>query len=170
MMGLTLVAVVVAVLHPVAWTDDEMRFAVLPRRPSGSSCSSARSGSARSTRQAVVGGFAATPVRVALLLVLSSLGIYVVFALAGRLGWGPMAAPPGPTDPARRLEPPAPPAEGLAPAGLGARDPGRLGGDLPAGDAARGLRRVVHPVGARRGPPHHLEHGRPATPARRCSS
>ena len=50
----------------------------------------------------------------------------------GRLGWGPMAAPPGPADPARRLEPPAPPAEGLAPAGLGARDPGRLGGDLPA--------------------------------------
>ena len=28
MIGLTLVGVVVAILHPVAWTDDEMRFAV----------------------------------------------------------------------------------------------------------------------------------------------
>ena len=28
MLGLTLVAVVVAVLHPVAWTDEEMWFAI----------------------------------------------------------------------------------------------------------------------------------------------
>ena len=112
MMALTLVAVVVAVLHPVAWTDDEMRFAVLAPTALGILVFFGAIGLGALDAQAVVGGFAATPVRVALLLVLSSLGIYVVFALAGRLGWGPMAAPPGPADPARRLEPPAPPAEG----------------------------------------------------------
>ena len=118
MMALTLVAVVVAVLHPVAWTDEEMRFAVLAPTALGILLFFGALGLGALDAQVVVGGFAATPIRVALLFVLSSLGIYVVFALAGRLGWGPMAAPPGPADPARRLEPPAPPAEGWLRPGL----------------------------------------------------
>ncbi len=112
MVALTLVAVVVAVLHPVAWTDEEMRFAVLAPTALGVAIFFGALGLGKLDAEVVIAGFAATPIRVALLLALTSLAIYVVFALAGRAGWGPMALPPGPADPARRLEPPAPPAEG----------------------------------------------------------
>ena len=36
----------------------------------------------------------------------------MLFTLGGRLGFGPLAAPPGPDDPAYGLEPPAPPPDG----------------------------------------------------------
>ena len=92
------------------------------------------------------------------------------FALAGRLGFGPLAAPPGPDDPARRLEPPAPPAEGWLRPGLGARHPGRLGGDLPGGRAARRSTSSRTSRGRWSRATGSSPAGRRATPARRCST
>ena len=112
MVALTLVAVVAAVLHPMAWTDEEMWLAVLAPSALGAAVFFGALGLGALDAQVVVGGFALTPIRAAVLLALSSVAIYIVFTLAGRGGWGPLAAPPGPADPARRLEPPAPPAEG----------------------------------------------------------
>ncbi len=157
MMGLTLTAVVVAVLHPVAWTDEEMRFAVLAPTALGMLVFFGALGLGALDVEVVVAGFAASPIRVALLLVLSSLAVYVVFALAGRLGWGPMAAPPGPADPARRLEPPAPPAEGWLRPGWALGIPVVWAAICLVAVPLDGLRRVVHPLGARRGPPDHVD-------------
>jgi C-terminal four TMM region of protein-O-mannosyltransferase/Dolichyl-phosphate-mannose-protein mannosyltransferase len=112
MVALTLVAVVVAVLHPVAWTDEEMRFAVLAPTALGVLIFFGALGLGALDAKLVVGRFAVTPILVALLLVLTSLLIYVVFAVAGRAAWGPLARPPDAADPARRLEAPAPPPEG----------------------------------------------------------
>ncbi len=112
MIALTLIAVVVAVVHPIAWTDDEMRFAVIAPVALGALVFFGALAIGRLDAQVVVGGFAMTPLRAALLLALGSLAVYVVFTLAGRFGFGPLAAPPGPDDPAYGLEPPAPPADG----------------------------------------------------------
>ena len=62
--------------------------------------------------QLVVGPFAVSPLRAAIALGLGSLAVYLLLTLAGRLGFGPLAVPPGPDDPAYGLDPPAPPAEG----------------------------------------------------------
>lgn len=116
MIALTLAAVVVSVLHPIAWTLEEVRFAVggpvvagvgllliaLPLRLVGPpACDSA------------IGGCSNLPLlEVAFALVvlggLAALG----FRLAARLGLGPLAPPPAPDDPARLL-----PAAAPAPAG-----------------------------------------------------
>jgi predicted membrane-bound dolichyl-phosphate-mannose-protein mannosyltransferase len=112
MIALTLIAVVVAIVHPIAWTDDEMRFAVIAPVALGALVFFGALALGRLDAQVAVGGFAMTPLRVALLLALGSLAAYVLFSLAGRFGFGPLAAPPGPDDPAYGLEPPAPPPDG----------------------------------------------------------
>ena len=113
MVALTLIAVVVAVVHPIAWTDDEMRFAVIAPAALGALVFFGALAIGRLDAQVVVGGFAITPLAVGPRSSRSgSLAVYVVFTLAGRFGFGPLAAPPGPDDPAYGLEPPAPPADG----------------------------------------------------------
>ena len=77
------------------------------------------------------------------------------FQVAGRLGFGPMAPAPGPGRPARQRPAGVPARDRLAAARLGARHPGRLDAGLAARDPARGVRDLVHPVGADRGPPAH---------------
>ena len=110
MIGLTLVAVVVAVFHPIAWTDEEMWLALLaPAALGRARRSSARSRSGRSNTAIVLGplvGHAAlaspSPAR-------ARLGRRLRWPSwsAGGSGYGPLAPPPGPDDPARLLEPPA---------------------------------------------------------------
>ncbi len=112
MVALTLIAVVVAIFHPIAWTDEEMRFAVIAPAALGALVFFASVALGQVDAQFAVGGFAITPLRLAITLGLGSLAVLVLFTLGGRLGFGPLAAPPHPGDPAYRLEPPAPPAEG----------------------------------------------------------
>ena len=112
MLALTLTAVVVAIFHPIAWTDEEMRFAVIAPAALGALVFFGSVALGRINTELVVGGFALTPLRMAILLGLGSLAVLVAFTLGGRLGFGPLAAPPRPDEPAYRLEPPAPPPEG----------------------------------------------------------
>ena len=112
MVALTLLAVVVAIFHPIAWTDEEMRFGVIAPAALGALVFFGSVALGRSNAELVVGGFALTPLRLAIVLGLGSLAVLVLFTLGGRLGFGPLAAPPAPDDPAYRLEPPAPPPEG----------------------------------------------------------
>ncbi len=102
MIGLTLVAAAVTVLHPIAWSVEEVRIAVAAPAAAG----------------ALV-ALAAIPLglgSVALALALGCFGLAALamgaFWLAGRLGFGPLAPPPAPDDPAALLEPPAPAPEG----------------------------------------------------------
>jgi hypothetical protein len=99
MIALTFLAATVAMLRPVSWSPEEVRFAV--------------------AAPAVVGGalaLVAVPLGPKLELLAAAFGLallgglaYVIFLVAGMLGWGPLAPPPEPDDPVRLLEPPAPP-------------------------------------------------------------
>lgn len=112
MIGLTLLAAVVSVLHPIAWSDGEVRFALGAPLALGALVAGVAAATGRVGEPVVVGPVAVSPLQVAFALGLISVGAYAAFALGGRLGFGPWAPPPEPDDPAALLEPPAPPAEG----------------------------------------------------------
>jgi 4-amino-4-deoxy-L-arabinose transferase-like glycosyltransferase len=102
MIGLTLVAAAVTVLHPIAWTVEEVQVAVAG--PAG---------------VGALVALAAIPLHLgttALALALGCFGLAALaagaFWLAGRLGFGPLAPPPAADDPASLLDPPAPAPEG----------------------------------------------------------
>ncbi|MFH0750933.1 MAG: phospholipid carrier-dependent glycosyltransferase, partial [Chloroflexota bacterium] len=101
MVALTLVASAAVVLHPVAWTVEEIRIAVGGPAAAGALL-----------------GLASIPLGLGPLAQAAAVGMMALggaaagaFWLAGRLGLGPLAPPPAPDDPAALLEPaePAPP-------------------------------------------------------------
>ncbi|HEY6058919.1 MAG TPA: phospholipid carrier-dependent glycosyltransferase, partial [Candidatus Limnocylindrales bacterium] len=99
MIGLTLAAVLVTVLHPIAWSPEETRFAV-----------------AAPLAVAILGLAAAVPlgmasqtvIGLALGLVVAAAGVLVALRVAASWGLGPLAPPVAPDDPIRLVEPPAP--------------------------------------------------------------
>ena len=90
MVALTLIAVVVSVLHPIAWTDEEMWLAALTPGLAGGIVFFAALGLGRLDTAVVVGSVAVTPLQVALLLALTSPVVIGLFSLAGRWGFGPL--------------------------------------------------------------------------------
>ncbi len=102
MIALTLVAAAVVVLHPVAWTVEEVQIAV-----AGPALAGALVGLA-----AVVLHRGAVALGLALGLMALGGVAGISFWLAGRLGFGPLAPPPSADDPAALLEPAAPAPEG----------------------------------------------------------
>jgi hypothetical protein len=122
MVALTAIAVVVTILHPIAWSDDETRFAIGAPAALGAIVALGAIGlGTAGTQIAQIGtaptiagettatSLTITPLHVAAALVVLSMLVYGTFALAGRAGFGPLAPPPDPTDPAALLPPPAPP-------------------------------------------------------------
>ena len=112
MVALTLVAVVVAILHPIAWTDDELRFAVAAPVVAGTIVFFGALARGSINTVITVGPLSFTPLLVAIALGLSSIAVAGLFWLGGRAGLGPLASPPVAGDPGRLLEPPAPPPDG----------------------------------------------------------
>jgi predicted membrane-bound dolichyl-phosphate-mannose-protein mannosyltransferase len=112
MIGVTLIGVVAAVLHPIAWSDDETRAALLGPAALGIAVFFGALALGRLDTTFTLSKFSLTPLHVALALVFASLVVAGLFRLAGGLGFGPFAVLPGPADPARLLEPPAPPPDG----------------------------------------------------------
>jgi len=112
MIALTLAAVVVTVLHPIAWTLDEVRFAV------GAPIAAGIALLLVALPLGLVGPRACDPatgvctnppvLEVAFALVVLGGLAALAFRLAARLGFGPLAPPPGPGDPADLLPPSAP--------------------------------------------------------------
>ncbi len=116
--GLTLIAAAVAAYHPLAWTVEEVRIAVGGPAAAG-----------------VLLGLAAIPLGLGTAALAAAVGLMALggvaagaFWLGGRLGFGPLAPPPGPDDPEALLEP-------AEPAPLGWLRPGWLAG-LPIAWAA----------------------------------
>ena len=109
MVGLTITAVAVNVLHPLAWSLDEIRFAVGAPVGLGGLIALAAIATGRATSTLTIGSVKATPLEMALALVAISLLVWVAFVLAARLGFGPLAPPPAPDEPAALLPPPVPP-------------------------------------------------------------
>ncbi|HET9345453.1 MAG TPA: phospholipid carrier-dependent glycosyltransferase, partial [Candidatus Limnocylindrales bacterium] len=109
MIALTAAAVIVNVLHPIAWSDDETRFAIAAPAALGVLVGLLAVATNTANLELVSGGIAVTPLHLAGGLILLSIGIYAAFYVAGQGGFGPLAAPPEPTDPAALLPPPSPP-------------------------------------------------------------
>ena len=107
MIGLTLVAVLASVLHPVAWSDEEFRLAVLGPAVLGTFVFFAALATGRLATEYALGPILVRPLDLAIALALGSLVVYGLFWLGRQYGFGPLAAPPAPDDPARFLEPPA---------------------------------------------------------------
>ena len=109
MVGLTITAVAVNVLHPLAWSLDEIRFAVGAPVALGGLIALAAIATGKATSTVTIASVKATPLEMALALTAISLVVWVAFMLVARLGFGPLAPPPAPDEPAALLPPPAPP-------------------------------------------------------------
>ncbi len=112
MVALTLIAVVVAVVHPIAWTDDELHFALAAPAALGTLVFFGALALGRLQTTITIGSLSITPLLLAIGLAVGSLAVAGAFWLGGRWGFGPLAMPPEPDDPIRLLDPPSPPPEG----------------------------------------------------------
>ena len=108
MIGLTLATVVLTVYRPVAWSDDEMRFAVAAPAAAGILIALTGMAMGRAEENIVLGPVQFTAVQVGFALVLVGLLAYAAFNVGGRLGIGPMK--PAPPPDAVAGPPPASPA------------------------------------------------------------
>ena len=97
MLAITAIGAAANAYHPIAWTREELRFAI--GAPIVLGVLAGLAGVLRHNRTLIeVGG---AGIAVGVLAV-------VAFWFAGTLGFGPLAPPPGPNDPARYADPPAP--------------------------------------------------------------
>ena len=113
MIALTLLTVVTTILHPIAWSDEELRVAVIAPAAAGAILFFGGLALGRlDSPLLTVGGIGIRLLDLAILLAIAAPVIYGLFRVAGRVGFGPLALPPAPDDPIRALEPPAPPPEG----------------------------------------------------------
>ena len=112
MVALTLIAVVVAVVHPIAWTDEELRFAVGAPVVLGTLVFFGALAAGRLDTSIALGSVAVTPLLVAIALASGSLIVAGLFWLGGHVGFGPSASPPGRGDQMGLLEAPGQPPEG----------------------------------------------------------
>jgi hypothetical protein len=108
MIALTLLAVVVAIFHPIRWTDEEMWLALIAPTAMGAVLFFGALTLGRLDQEIVLGPVSVTPLLAAIAASLGSVVVYLAFRAGGWLGYGPLAAPPRPGDPARALDPPGP--------------------------------------------------------------
>jgi hypothetical protein len=99
MIGLTLATVVVSVYHPVAWADDEVRFAVGAPAALGIVIAGGAVALGRAQEAVVLGPVSLTPLEAGFGLVVVGIAAYAAFMIGGRLGIGPMAPSPDPGAP-----------------------------------------------------------------------
>ena len=112
MVGLTLLAVIVTILHPIAWSDEEMRFAVIAPAALGALVFFAALALGALDTTLTFASISITPFVAASTLAAGSLVVYGAFVVGGAVGFGPLAAAPGASDASRLPEPPAPAPEG----------------------------------------------------------
>ena len=119
MIGLTLGAVVVSVLHPIAWSLDEVRLAVGVPAGLGAVVALAAVAFGKTGTTIGLGGSRLSPMAVALGFALLAGLVALAFWLAGRLGFGPLAPLPAADDPVLLAEPASPAPRGWLRPGWG---------------------------------------------------
>jgi len=93
MIGLTLGAVVVTVYHPVAWSDDEVRFAVGAPAAAGILVALTSIALGKAETAITLGPVQVTPLHVGFAGVVLGILAYGAFMVGGKLGIGPLAPP-----------------------------------------------------------------------------
>ncbi len=119
MIAITLATVAITVYHPVAWSDDEVRFAVGAPAVLGFLVAFGGIAAGRADSSIVIGPIEVTPLNLGFGLVMLGLLAYAAFSLAGRLGAGPMAPAPDPAAAAAGPPPASPAPEGWVRLGWG---------------------------------------------------
>jgi Gpi18-like mannosyltransferase len=119
MVGLTLVAVVANVVHPIAWTWAEQRLAIGAPVAAGGAVALWALTTGRMTDRVAIGPLTLPVLDVALLGFAFGAVVYTAFYFLGRVGFGPMARRFEPDDPASLVDPPAPGARGWLNLGSG---------------------------------------------------
>ncbi|MEO8230391.1 MAG: phospholipid carrier-dependent glycosyltransferase, partial [Chloroflexota bacterium] len=112
MIGLTLAAVLVTVLHPIAWSLEEIRLAIVGPAALAILVFLVAVPLGIATRSFALGPLSVTAIEIALALILASGGVWLLLRIAGLLGLGPLAPPADLDDPVRLAEPPASPPDG----------------------------------------------------------
>jgi hypothetical protein len=112
MIALTLATVFVTVLHPIAWSPEETRLAIVGPAAVGILIFLVAVPLGIATSPIAVSSVALTPTEIALTLIVASGAVWLILRLAGTFGLGPLAPPPEPDDPVRLVEPAAPPPDG----------------------------------------------------------
>jgi hypothetical protein len=107
MVALVIAAVLANTIHPVAWTREELRVAVGAPIAAGALMLLYGLSRGDATLPIELGPITATPIQLGLLAFLAAAAVYVVFYVVGRFGFGPLAPPPEPDDPAVVLDPPS---------------------------------------------------------------
>ena len=119
MIGITLVAVVTAVFHPIAWTDEETWLALIVPTAVGAAIFFGSLAIGRLNTTLVFGPVSTTPLLAAIAAALGSVVVYAAFRVGATFGYGPMAAPRAAGGTQGALEPPAPaPTDWLRPGWL----------------------------------------------------
>ncbi len=104
MIALTLGAVLVTVLHPIAWSTEETRLALVGPAAIGIAIFLLTVPFGIATKTYALGQIAVSPVEISLALILASGGVWVLMHLSAMWGFGPLARPAEPDDPVRLLE------------------------------------------------------------------
>jgi predicted membrane-bound dolichyl-phosphate-mannose-protein mannosyltransferase len=109
MVGLTVAAVVINILHPLRWSLDEIRFAIGGPVVLGGLIALGAIGLNKAGVGLRVASLTITPIEIASTIAALGIVAWVAFAGAARLGFGPFAPAPAADEPAALLPPPAPP-------------------------------------------------------------
>ncbi len=112
MIALTLGTVLVTVLHPIEWSTEETRLALVGPAAIGILVFLVAVPFSAATTRLSFSSLSVTPLELSLALVLASGGVWLLMRLAARWGFGPLAPPPEPDDPLRLVERPATPPQG----------------------------------------------------------
>ncbi|MBA2382943.1 MAG: phospholipid carrier-dependent glycosyltransferase, partial [Chloroflexi bacterium] len=103
MVALTVTAVITNVLHPMRWSLDEIRFAMGAPVVVAALIALVAIATQRAATPIAIGGVKVTPLEVTVALAALGAVVYAAFVGAARLGFGPLAPPPAPDDPAALL-------------------------------------------------------------------
>ena len=119
MVALLLIAVIANVVHPIAWSWDETRFAIGVPAALGGLAILYGLWRGDAAGPVEIGPLSATPIELGFLGIAAAAAVWAAFLGAGRLGFGPLAPTPLPEDAAAVLDPPAEPARGWLRLGAG---------------------------------------------------
>jgi hypothetical protein len=119
MIAITLAAAIANVLHPVAWTWEEQRLATFAPGAIGVVVALAALAAGKAGNAVGLGPVKLSPLELGFAGVVATGAIHALFVVAGRWGFGPLAAPPRPGDPAALVEPAQPAPRGWLNLGSG---------------------------------------------------
>jgi predicted membrane-bound dolichyl-phosphate-mannose-protein mannosyltransferase len=109
MVGLTVIAVIANVTHPIRWSSDETRFAIGAPIVIGALIALGALALGKATTPVKLGSLTLNALEIGVVVALFAIVVWLAFVVAARLGFGPLAPLPAPDEPVALLAPASPP-------------------------------------------------------------